>query len=787
MLTTVNIILFSIGFALVLVGQYLDALVSVGVISFNLVISLIQEIRAKRTLDRIALLTRPQATVVRDGREQQLDPGEIVVDDVLVVHPGDQIVVDGPITSGRVEVDESLLTGESDLVAKHEGDRLYSGTFCVAGQACYRAENMGIRSVAGILTVGARAYREIYTPLQQDINLIIRILLLVAIFLEVLLIVASRVSVIPMVETVRMAMVIIGIVPNGLFLSISVAYALGAVRMAGKGALVQKFNAVESLSHVDVLCTDKTGTLTANALAVEALHPYGMEEAEFGRVLGSYITATSSGNATSAAIRAACAQQAQPGLHVREEIPFSSARKWSALVVDDEALRGVYVLGAPEMLQPFLHADARLGTFLEEQVARGMRALLFAWYPEPIGLQVPEGEAHLPHGLMPLGAVSLRDTLRPEAHDTLIHLSDVGVQIKVISGDHPQTVAALAKQVGLAPESKAVSGAELEDLDDAQLAEVAQEVTIFGRITPRQKERLVRALRSRDHYVAMIGDGVNDVLALKQANLGIAMQSGSQATRGVADLVLLKDTFAPLPAAFREGQRIRNGMSDILKLFLTRVLSVTLLLISIAFIGGFPFQPRQTSILTFLTVGVPALALAYWARPGHVTQQGLIRSLVRFMLPASLTFCLVAIGVYLVVLLPAVATLPPPANPYREGALPLAQTALTVFAVLCGLAVVLFVRPPARLDQHGQCRNWPPTLLVLGLFACLIGVMAVAPLRAFFNLQTLDAFDYLIIGGASVMWAALVQTIWHFHLFERFLKLDWRGETLRDHPAMKDR
>ncbi len=787
MLTTVNIILFSIGFALVLVGQYLDALVSVGVISFNLVISLIQEIRAKRTLDRIALLTRPQATVVRDGREQQLDPGEIVVDDVLVVHPGDQIVVDGPITSGRVEVDESLLTGESDLVAKHEGDRLYSGTFCVAGQACYRAENMGIRSVAGILTVGARAYREIYTPLQQDINLIIRILLLVAIFLEVLLIVASRVSVIPMVETVRMAMVIIGIVPNGLFLSISVAYALGAVRMAGKGALVQKFNAVESLSHVDVLCTDKTGTLTANALAVEALHPYGMEEAEFGRVLGSYITATSSGNATSAAIRAACAQQAQPGLHVREEIPFSSARKWSALVVDDEALRGVYVLGAPEMLQPFLHADARLGTFLEEQVARGMRALLFAWYPEPIGLQVPEGEAHLPHGLMPLGAVSLRDTLRPEAHDTLIHLSDVGVQIKVISGDHPQTVAALAKQVGLAPESKAVSGAELEDLDDAQLAEVAQEVTIFGRITPRQKERLVRALRSRDHYVAMIGDGVNDVLALKQANLGIAMQSGSQATRGVADLVLLKDTFAPLPAAFREGQRIRNGMSDILKLFLTRVLSVTLLLISIAFIGGFPFQPRQTSILTFLTVGVPALALAYWARPGHVTQQGLIRSLVRFMLPASLTFCLVAIGVYLVVLLPAVATLPPPANPYREGALPLAQTALTVFAVLCGLAVVLFVRPPARLDQHGQRRNWPPTLLVLGLFACLIGVMAVAPLRAFFNLQTLDAFDYLIIGGASVMWAALVQTIWHFHLFERFLKLDWRGETLRDHPAMKDR
>jgi cation-transporting P-type ATPase E len=312
--TTVNTILFAIGFALVFVGQYLDALVSVGVISFNLVISLIQEIRAKRTLDRIALLTRPQATVMRDGREQQVDPGDIVVDDVLVVHPGDQIVVDGPITCGRVEVDESLLTGESDPMTKQEGDRLYSGTFCITGQACYRAEHVGVQSVAGTLTAGARAYRANYTPLERDINLIIRTLLLVAIFLEVLLIAASLVSTIPAVETLRMAMVIIGIVPNGLFLSISVAYALGALRMAGKGALVQKFNAIESLSHVDVLCTDKTGTLTANVLAVEALHPYGVEEAEFRRVLGSYITATSSSNATSAAIRAACAQQAQTAL-----------------------------------------------------------------------------------------------------------------------------------------------------------------------------------------------------------------------------------------------------------------------------------------------------------------------------------------------------------------------------------------------------------------------------------------------------------------------------------------
>jgi cation-transporting P-type ATPase E len=269
----------------------------------------------------------------------------------------------------------------------------------------------------------------------------------------------------------------------------------------------------------------------------------------------------------------------------------------------------------------------------------------------------------------------------------------------------------------------------------------------------------------------MIGDGVNDVLALKQANLGIAMQSGSQATRGVADLVLLKDTFASLPAAFREGQRIQNGMQDILKLFLTRVLSVALLLICIAFIGGFAFQPRQTSIITFLTVGVPAVALAYWARPGHVSHTSLFRSLARFVLPASLTFCLVAIGVYLEVLLPAVATLPEPGNPYREGALPLAQTALTVFMVLCGLILIVCVQPLSQPDQDGHRGNWFPTLLALGLFACLVGVLAIAPLRAFFNLQALNGFDFLIIGCAVVLWGVILQTIWHFHLFESFLQL----------------
>jgi cation-transporting P-type ATPase E len=770
-----NNILFLIGLALVLLGQYLDALVSVGVISFNIMISLIQEVRAKRSLDRIALLTRPQANVLRDGREQPVDPGELVVGDLMVLHPGDQIVADGPLVgNGQVEVDESLLTGESDLIAKREGDRLYSGTFCVSGSAFYRAESVGRRSVAGELTAGARAFRDVSTPLEREINLIIRILLLVAVFLEILLVVAAVVSFIPIVETVRMAMVIIGIVPNGLFLSISVAYALGALRLAGKGALVQRFSAIESLSHVDVLCLDKTGTLTANTLELEALHPYGSEQDRLRRQLGAYLASATSSNATSAALRAAFPQQPEQPLRIREEIPFSSARKWSALVSDDEPLRGTYVLGAPEVLQPYLQAGAELGTFCETEAARGLRVLLFAYAPEPVPLRHQQGEARLPSGLIPLGAISLRDRLRPEARQTLARFAEVGVTIKVISGDNAQTVAALARQVGLDSDARAVAGAELEGLDTARLAQVAEETTIFGRITPQQKQHLVQALRSRGHYVAMIGDGVNDVLSLKQANLGIAMQSGSQATRGVADLVLLKDSFAALPLAFREGQRIRNGMQDILKLFLTRVLSVTLLLIAISFIGSFPFQPRQTSVLTLLTVGVPSLAIAYWARPGHVSRAGLIRSLVAFVIPAAVLLCLVAIGVYLAVLLPALASLPEPANPYREGALPLAQTALTAFLVLCGLLLVLFVEPPSRA-RPGHRGNWLPSLLVLGLFACLVAVLAIPPLRTFFNLQALGPLDYLVVGGSVLVWGVLISLIWHFHLFERFFHLDWQA------------
>lgn len=768
----VNTILYVLCLALLLLGQISEAVISAGVVLLNAFISVIQEVRAKRALARITLLTRPKATVIRDGQERSVDPSELVVGDLLRIHAGDQIVVDGPVVGdGRLEVDESLLSGESNPITKRAGDMLYSGSFCLTGSAYYRAEKVGSESVAGQLTAGARTFRRVSTPLQRSINSIIQSLLLVALYLESILVLDALANRSSIVDVVRMSVVIVGIVPIGLLLSNSVAYALAAVRIAGKNALVQRLNAIESLSNVEVLCLDKTGTLTTNALVLEKIHPFGIPEAQLRRLLCLYTTHISSQNATSRAIGAACTQQDhEPALHIREEIPFSSAYKWSALAVDDAELRGVYVLGAPEILRPFLRPDADLGTFAEEETAQGKRVLLFACFQELVSLRASADEPVLPTGLTPLGMVSLRDELRPHVRETITGFAEIGIQIKVISGDHPQTVAALAQQVGIANSRRVVSAVDLAKMDDAQFAQIAQETTIFGRITPQQKSRLVQALRDHHHYVAMIGDGVNDVLALKQANLGIAMETGSQATRGVADIVLLKDSFEALPFAFAEGQRVRNGMHNVIKLFLTRVNYLALLLLSIPIVGGFPFAPKQKAILTFITASIISVALAVWAHPGGLSERKLSRTFIHFILPAALTQGLAGAMVYVLAFQLA---LPEMGND-GAGAWLMAQSALTTFAVFCGLILVPFVVPPTPFWTGGSqlSGDWRPTLLALAMLGVFLIMVAIPWVRAFFSLAALDSRAYLLIGAAAILWGLLQRWLWRIHFLERFLALE---------------
>lgn len=674
-----------------------------------------------------------------------------------------------------MRADESLLTGESDAVTKHAGDRLYSGTFCLVGSAFYRAEEVGAASVANRLTAGARAFQRQFTPLQRQITVIVQALLLAALYLEIILALVAAAKQFPVVEAVRMSVIVFGIVPIGLFVATTVAYGLGVIRLSNRNILVQRLSAVESLSQVDILCLDKTGTLTTNTLVVERWFPLGTDKRNLLRLVGLYVASSSTTNATSEAIRTACREwlPATP-LPVREEIPFSSARKWSALALYTAEARGIFVLGAPELLHPFLRPDADLGTFVTEETAQGRRVLLFARFPDLVPLHTETGSPALPTGFHPLGLLSLCDELRPQARETLAGFAAAGVQLKVISGDHPQTVAALARQVGISGASRVMSGPELAELDDTQLAQVAEETTIFGRITPEQKARLVHALRQRGHYVAMTGDGVNDVLALKQANLGIALESGSQATRSVADLLLLEDSFEALPAAFSEGQHIQNGMFQVLKLFLTRVLVLTLLVLAIPVLGGFPFAPKQKSLLTFVTASIISVALAAWAQPGQGACSGRTRALFLFVLSVTITQSLVAFGVYLVVFLDAQQGL----HADSAGALLQAQSGLATFLVTSSLLLIPFIAPPARFwavasDISG---DWRPTLLAGGLLLVYVVVLAIPWLRAFFSLTALDGVKYASLGLATVIWGGIQRWIWQAHLLERFLQVEQQTE-----------
>ncbi|MBN1285848.1 MAG: HAD-IC family P-type ATPase [Anaerolineae bacterium] len=764
--TFINAALFAIGLILILMHEVGNAVVTAGLVWMNVAVGLVQEVRAKRTLDRIALLTRPTATVIRAGQERAIDPRELVRDDVLVINAGDQLVVDGEVIEGKADMDESLLTGESNLVAKHPGDTVYSGSFCVAGRAVCRATQVGAASTANKLAVGARAFRQVKTPLQLDIDLVVRILMFVAGSLGALILLSYAIQGKSFVESVRVAAVIVALVPQGLFFMITLAYAMGAVRIAGRGALIQQANAVESLSNVKILCLDKTGTLTTNRLQVHALHPLTVDEDEFKRLLGDYVANSSSVNRTAETIG-----QAFPGAArtVCDEAPFSSARKWSALAFDDAAVRGVYVLGAPEMLVAHVKPGAALG---EDQMKLwegcGLRVLLFAYTPALAPLNQdgpgPNGQPTLPPDLVPLGIISLSDELRPEAHTTLKGFDQAGVRLKIISGDNPRTVAALARQAGLnghSDEIKVVSGLELAEMSEPEFERAALEAMVFGRITPQQKENLVRVLRANGAYVAMIGDGVNDVLSLKQANLSVAMQSGSQATRSVADIVLVNDSFAVLPAAFQEGQRIVNGMQDIVRLFLSRTFYVTLLIIATAIVGmPFPVTPKHNTVLAFLTVGLPTMALAAWSRSG-TPSRGLIRSVVHFVLPASFTVAALGMGIYVFSVL-------------RGGDVDVARTALTTVTVLCGLLLIPFAEPPSRFWTGGDelSGDRRPTWLALGMAALFVVVMAVAPLRNFFELVLLRPEDYLVIVLAVVIWAWVLRSAWRKRWFDRFLGFD---------------
>jgi cation-transporting ATPase E len=776
--TFINNILFVLAAALALVGRPFDGVVSLGVIGTNIVVGVVQEIRAKRVLDRIAALQVPVARVVRDGVTRSAPPEDLVLGDVIALEPGDAVVLDGELLSGSVEVDESLLTGESDTVHKEPGDPVSSGSYCLSGSGRFVVRAVGEASLANRITAGGRRFRRVLTPLQREVHLAIRVTLAIVVYLQVVLVIDALISRVALPEAVAQATVLAGLVPNGLFVAIAITYAAAAVRIARMGALVQQANAIESLSHVDTLCLDKTGTLTANRLEVESIEAFDGDEDGARTLLGTMLASASTRNRTAEAILRSCPGSAVP---VVGEVPFSSARGWSAVTMAPAssstraAAPETLVLGAPSELVPHLEPEAGANMTDREGIlgraraaaATGLRVLLLARHrgrddDDPLG----EPTA-IPAPLEPLAVVALRDVLRADLRTTLDAFSRAGVTLRVISGDDPQTVAALVRQAGLDLDPSLATGPELEELDAAAFESTVQRTAVFGRITPPLKERIVETLKASGRYVAMIGDGVNDVLPLKKADLAVAMGSGSQATRGVADLVLLDDSFASLAGAVEEGHRILNGMQPVLALFLSRIATLGAIVVSSLVVEYFPIELRNASAVTLFTVGIPSVLIALWAGPRPRPWATLGRTLVRFVAPATLVSSVGGMLAFYASLFLA-RELGPAAAPDPVAT---ARSALTPFLVLSGILLVLFAAPPARPfavvePEAGDRRSlW----LVLALLAGFAAVMALPAGRSIFDLEPLPAPIMAMVLAIVLGWLVLLHAAWRRDVLERFV------------------
>lgn len=623
-LTPFNALLGGLLAVILVVGPIQDALFGLVLIA-NSTVGIIQELRAKRTLDRLALLTAPRAKIFRAGRVSDHPVQEVVLDDVLSLRPGDQVVVDGVVLQAAgLELDESLLTGESEPVSKGVNDEVLSGSFVAAGSGLFRATRVGAGAYASQLAEDARRFTLVTSELRSGINRVIKLvgwaMLPTAALLFYSQFNANRGIAAALRSTVAG---VVAMVPEGLVLLTSVAFALGVVRLARKRALVQELPAVETLARVDVICLDKTGTITYGDLAVTELRQIG--EAGDQRVaLGALASLEVSPNATLLAIAAAF--PAAEHWTSTTAIPFSSARKWSAANFDG---RGTWVLGAPEVLLPLsskVTEREALEREVEKEASTGSRVLLLGHFDTPLDDDL--------HVVEPRGLVLLSDRVREDAGDTLRYFAEQDVGVKIISGDHPRTVAAVARRAGVGDSGRAIDARELSD-DPAELAKALDANSVFGRVQPHQKRAMVRALQSQGHVVAMTGDGVNDVLAIKDADIGIAMGSGTSASRAVAKLVLLDGSFAVLPDVVAEGRRVINNVERVANLFLTKTVYSMLLALGTGLAGlPFPFLPRHLTLVGALTIGVPGFFLAL-APNLELAQSGFVNRVLRFAVPAG--------------------------------------------------------------------------------------------------------------------------------------------------------
>lgn len=597
-----NIVLFPMLGVIISFGEYAVAFFAGFSVVSNALLGTIQEIVAKRRLDRLVALAAEDVDVYRDGQLIKVPLREIVKDDVLPIEPGDRLPVDGEVlASDSLEMDESHLTGESDSVLKDEGHRVFSGSFCIAGTGIIRATQVGAKSTINRLAQTAKAYKNPLTPTQRKVMVIVDIAIILMLILTPMLWISDSLAGLTILAKVKDAVVFItSLVPYGLLLIVIISLSIGAISIARHQTLIRRVNAVESLANVTVLCFDKTGTLTQNKLAVSEILPFnGTQPDEISRQLHTYTENLAHKNGTAAAVAQYVKDAPSAGIKKLREIPFNSARKWGAVVLPEETL----ILGAPERILNGKHQE--ITQRARELAARGLRVLTFARSPQP-----PESN-HLNGDPDPIALVTLSDQVRPDIQATLESFRAQDVHLKVISGDNMETVIAIAAEAGIKSEH-AYTGQQLEAMSQDEFEVAVVQANLFARVEPETKRRIVRALRDRGEHVAMVGDGVNDVPALKEADLSIVMNDGAPITKEIGDIILLNNAMSTLPLAFAEGREITQTIFGTVKMFLTKTFYNVMLFVYIGFMSlPFAITPIQINWVTFGTVNIVATLVAF--------------------------------------------------------------------------------------------------------------------------------------------------------------------------------
>ncbi|MDY0910614.1 HAD-IC family P-type ATPase [Microbacterium sp. CFBP9034] len=744
--TLFNGIVFACFFVLFVLGRWQDALFGLAAFA-NSIIGCVQEFRAKAALDRLALLNAPVARVRRSAQEIEVAPVDVVADDILVLRAGDQVPADAVVVVSRaLQIDESMLTGESDAVDKKPGDDALSGSIVVSGEGAAQATRVGADSYANRFAGEAKRFSLVASEVRGSVNRVLKWMSWIIgpvglLVLNAQMIVAggwagaweSGEWVQAVVNTIA---ALTAMIPLGLVLMTSITFAVGAAKLAAKQVLVNELPAVEGLARVDVICLDKTGTLTAGEIEFDAMHAMTDPAPGVERVLGWY------GAAPDANATARCLREPFPApetLDAAAYIAFSSARKWSAVSFASEA-PGTWVLGAPEMVFGDEASDpsTELGAVVVGLASSGRRTLVLAHSTVLLDSEDVDAE-RLPAGLVPAVVVTFREQVRPDAAQTLAYFREQGVGIRVISGDNPRTVAAIAREVGLdAPEG--FDARRLPE-DDIELADILEENTVFGRVTPEQKKRMVVALQSRGHIVAMTGDGVNDALAIKTADIGIAMNSGAAATKAVARLVLLDGRFSHLPDVVSEGRQVIANIERVSMLFLNKTVYATVLAVLFGvLVLEFPFLPRQLSITDGLTIGIPAFFLALLPNTQRYVPGFLKRSLV-FAIPAG-TVIAVALTLY---------TLGAMSLGVEEDEL---RTGTTIILSIVGIWVLTVLsRPITRFK-----------VLVIGaMFVALLAVFTVPLLTDFFVLVDPGEDAAVLIAVVTAATIGAIEIVRFFH------------------------